>query len=83
LKTLVENQEILEKTVLMSQFSRWNQISKYFLPSRTGKFLQLEYNNIIETKRKAEQFSKIMIGLQVEDFKSDQELEIEQEQQRY
>lgn len=24
LKTLVENQEILEKTVLMSQFSRWN-----------------------------------------------------------
>ena len=54
LSTLIENQEILEKTILMSQFSRWNQISRYFLPSRTGKFLHLEYTNIIETKSKAD-----------------------------
>ena len=62
----------------MSQFSRWNQISKYFIPSRTGKFLQLEYNNILETKSKSDQFSKFMIDLSKDDFKTRVEKQLDQ-----
>lgn len=53
LKKLVNSPQLLEKTILMSQFYRWNQISKYFLPSRTGEFLFVEYHNIIQNKEKS------------------------------
>ena len=29
---------------LMTQFSRWNQISRFFVPSRSGEFLKLALN---------------------------------------
>ena len=47
----------------MSQYQRWNQISRYFLPSRSGEFLKLEYNNIIQDPTKSVQFGNILLSL--------------------
>ena len=47
----------------MSQYQRWNQISRYFLPSRSGEFLKLEYNNIIQDPTKSIQFGNILLSL--------------------
>jgi hypothetical protein len=57
----------------MSQFYRWNQISKYFLPSRTGEFLFVEYHNIIQNREKAEVFGKILLEMTTDDFKAPEE----------
>jgi len=46
-----ENMQYREED-LMTQFSRWNQISRFFVPSRSGEFLKLEYQNIIRTPEK-------------------------------
>ena len=58
----------------MSQFVRWNQISKYFLPSRTGEFLRLEFINISNCPEKFTKFSRILLSLP--DFKSSEELSL-------
>ena len=47
----------------MSQYQRLNQISRYFLPSRSGEFLKLEYNNIIQDPTKSIQFGNILLSL--------------------
>jgi len=49
-----------DKLIAMSQFSRWNQISKYFLSSRSGDFLKLEFSNIISCQDKCEKLSRLL-----------------------
>ena len=59
--------QFFEHMIAMSEFSRWNQISKYFLPSRSGEFLKLEYKNIISCPEKCAKFTSLLMS--VGDFK--------------
>ena len=38
-------------------------ISKYFLPSRSGEFLKLEYANIMSTPEKCKKFTELFLEL--------------------
>lgn len=62
LRQLVKNSEIFERVKVLSQFQRWNQISRYFLPSRQGDFLKLEYQNIAATPDKAKKLSEQILS---------------------
>jgi len=47
----------------MSQFTRWNQVSKYFLPSRSGEFLELEFANIMSHPERSAKFVKLFLAV--------------------
>ena len=47
----------------MSQFTRWNQVSKYFLPSRSGEFLELEFANIMSHPDRSAKFVKLFLAV--------------------
>jgi hypothetical protein len=59
----LRNPKNLERLMHMSQLNRWSQISKYFLPSRSGEFLSLEFNNILNNAEKCTKFISILMNI--------------------
>eukprot|EP00356_Strombidium_inclinatum_P000642 CAMPEP_0170508706 /NCGR_PEP_ID=MMETSP0208-20121228/63154_1 /TAXON_ID=197538 /ORGANISM="Strombidium inclinatum, Strain S3" /LENGTH=57 /DNA_ID=CAMNT_0010791745 /DNA_START=1389 /DNA_END=1559 /DNA_ORIENTATION=+ len=49
----------VEQTLMMSKFSRWNQASSFYLPFKTGDFLTLELNNILQQPTKVKQLGQL------------------------
>lgn len=53
----------MQTTSMATLPARWSLISKFYLPSRSGRFLRLEFINIINNSEKLQKFTQIMLDL--------------------